>query len=134
MFQLCISVSFHLKYSMRLEFWDLHSQERFLYLFELRKCSNLTNLGDLSSVHFLPKGGWVKVGEITCYFSFKNILCITVAQCLSSSPAHKAAMASCQTNLWYSMDLAQEIAKSLFRSPSLHTICRSFTNWKTRNL
>lgn len=41
-----------------------------LHLIELRKCSDGTNLGDLCSVHFLPKSEWIKVGEITCYFSF----------------------------------------------------------------
>jgi len=51
---------------MRLEFRDLGSQQRFVGLIELRKCSAVKKLGDLCSVHFLPKGGWIKVGEITC--------------------------------------------------------------------
>lgn len=96
MFQLFVSQwAFASCTVMRLEFWDLCSQQRFVGLTELKKYSAVKNLGDLCSVHFLPKGGWINVREITCFLSFYNILCITnitVPACiLSSSPAYLPA-------------------------------------------
>lgn len=134
---------------MRLEFRDLSSQQRFVGLIELGKYSAVKKLGVLCSLHFLPKGGGIKVGEITCYVSFQNILCITISECLKASfPAvlltwlfwgvfcfiltlfwpisyhstlntrMSGSSVKLICDLWL-MDLAQGIASSLFRRPSL---------------